>query len=126
MSSLGSIHAGNATAINAVNAAFARLDDVALQMATLLQVNSAKDDPARLVAASELERDLVTLEHTPGSSPDAIIQTTAALSETRDTDFTKAVSDLIKAKIQARVAIHVLKIRLDSDKLVGLLFDRKA
>jgi flagellin-like hook-associated protein FlgL len=126
MSSLGSIHAGNATAINAVNAAFARLDGVALQMATLLQVNSAGDDPARLVAASELERDLVTLEHTPGASPDAIIQTTAALSETRDTDFTKAVSDLIKAKIQARVAIRTLKIRLDSERLVGLLFDRRA
>ena len=126
MSSLGSIHAGNATAINAVNAAFARLDSVALQMATLLQVNSASDGPARLVAASELERDLVTLEHTPGASPDAVIQTTEALSQVRDTDFTKAVSDLIKAKIQARVAIHVLKIRLDSEKLVGLLFDRKA
>ena len=126
MSSLGSVHAGNATAINAVNAAFARLDDVALQMATLLQINSASDDPARLVAASELERDLVTLEHTPGASPDAVIQTTAALSETRDTDFTKAVSDLIKAKIQARVALRTLKIRLDSEKLVGLLFDRKA
>jgi flagellin-like hook-associated protein FlgL len=126
MSSLGSIHAGNATAINAVNAAFARLDGVALQMATLLQANSSSVDPARLVAASELERDLVTLEHTPGASPEAIIQTTAALSETRDTDFTKAVSDLIKAKIQARVAIRVLKIRLDSQRLVGLLFDRKA
>ena len=126
MSSLGSIHAGNAIAINAVNAAFARLDGVALQMATLLQTNSSSDDPAGLVAASELERDLVTLEHTPGSSPDAVIQTTAALSETRDTDFAKAVSDLIKAKIQARVALRTLKLRLDSEKLVGLLFDRKA
>jgi hypothetical protein len=126
MSSLGSIHAGNATAINAVNAAFARPDSVALQMATLLQTNSSSADPARLVAASELERDLVTLEHTPGASPDAIIQTTSALSETRYTDFTKAVSDLIKAKIQARVAIRTLKIRLDSESLVGLLFDRKA
>ena len=126
MSSLGSIHAGNATAINAVNAAFARLDGVALQMATLLQVNSSKDDPAGLVAASELGRDLVTLEHTPSSSPDAVIQTTEALSQVRDTDFTKAVSNLIKAKIQARVAIFTLKIRLDSESLVGLLFDRKA
>lgn len=126
MSGLGSIHAGNATAINAVNAAFARLDDVALQMATLLRTNSSSDDPARLVAATELERDLVTLEHTPGASPDAVIQTTAALSETRDTDFTKAVSELIKAKIQARVAILTLKIRLDSESLVGLLFDRRA
>ena len=126
MSSLGSIRAGTATAINAVNAAFNRLDGVAQQMATLLRINSASDDPAGLVAASQLERDLVTLEHTPGSSPEAIIQTTAALSEVRDVDFTKAVSDLIKTRIQARVSIFALKIRLDSERLIGLLFDRKA
>ena len=126
MSSFGSIHAGTATAINAVNAAFARLDGAALQMATLLRINSGSDDPAGLIAAAELERDLVTLEHTPGASPEAIIQNTAALSEIRDADFTKAVSELIKAKIQARVAIFVLKTRLDFEGLVGLLFDKRA
>lgn len=64
MSGLGSNHAGTATAINAVNAAFSRMDGVALQMATLLRINSGRDDPAGLVAATQLERDLVTLEHT--------------------------------------------------------------
>lgn len=126
MSGLGSISAGTATAINAVNAAFSRLDGVALQMATLLRINSASDDPAGLVAATQLERDLVTLENTPGASPDAIIQTTAALSEIRDADFTKAISDLIKTQIQARVAIFALKIRLESEGLVGLLLDQRA
>ena len=126
MSGLGSIHAGTATAFNAVNAAFSRMDGVALQMATLLRINSGSDDPAGLVAATQLERDLITLEHTPGASPEAIIQTTAALSEIRDADFTKAISDLIKTKIQARVSIFALKIRLESEGLVGLLFDRKA
>ena len=126
MSGPGSIYAGTATAVNAVNAAFARLDGVARQMATLLRINSGSDDPAGLVAAAELERDLVTLENTPDASPEAIIQTTAALSEIRDADFTKVVSDLIKAKIQARVSIFVLKARLESEELVGLLFDKRA
>ncbi|MBC7856867.1 MAG: hypothetical protein IAF94_25835 [Pirellulaceae bacterium] len=109
-----------------MNAAFSRMDGVALQMATLLRINSASDDPAGLVAATQLERDLVTLENTPGVSPEAIIQTTAALSEIRDADFTKAVSDLIKTQIQARVSIFALKIRLESEGLVGLLLDHKA
>jgi flagellin-like hook-associated protein FlgL len=95
-------------------------------MATLLQINSASDDPAGMVAVTELERDLVTLEHTPGAAPDAVIQTTAALSEIRDADFTKVVSELIKARIQARVSILALKIRLDAEGLRGLLFDRTA
>ena len=126
MSGIGSLSAGTATAINAVNAAFTQLDGVARQMATLQRINSASDDPAGLVAATQLERDLVTLENTPGASPDAIIQTTAALSEIRDVDFTKAASDLIKTQIQARVSIMALKIQLDSERLVGMLFDRKA
>jgi len=126
MSGLDSISAGTGAAINAVNAAFSRMDGVALQMATLLQINSASDDPAGMVAASQLGRDLITLEHTPDASSEAIIQTTSALSEIRDVDFTKAVSDLIKIKIQARVSILALKVRLDSETLIGLLFDRKA
>jgi flagellin-like hook-associated protein FlgL len=126
MSGSGSIQGGTATAINAVNAAFSRLDGVALQMATLLRINSSSDDPAGMVAATELERDLITLEHTPGASPEAIIQTTAALSDIRDADFTKAISELIKTRIQARVSIFALKIRLESEELLGLLFDRKA
>jgi flagellin-like hook-associated protein FlgL len=126
MAGLGSIQAGTATAINAVNAAFNRLDGVAQQMATLLRINSASDDPAGLVAATQLQRDLVTLEHTPGSSQEAIIQTTAALSDVRDADFTQAVSDLIKTRIQARVSIFALRIRLETEGLVGMLLDRKA
>ena len=126
MSGLGSIQGGTGAAINAVNAAFNRLDGVALQMSTLLRINSASDDPAGMVAATELQRDLVTLEHTFDASPEAIIQTTAALSEVRDVDFTKAVSDLIKTRIQARVAIFALKIRLETEGLIGLLFDHKA
>jgi flagellin-like hook-associated protein FlgL len=126
MSGLGSISAGTGAAINAVNAAFSRMDGVAQQMATLLRINSAGDDPAGMVAASELERDLIALQNTPDASPEAMIQTTSALSEIRDVDFTKAVSDLIKTKIQARVSIFALKIRLDSERLVGLLFDRRA
>lgn len=125
MSSFGSIHGGTSTAINAVNAAFRRMDAVALQMATLLRINSASDDPAGMVAANELEGDLITLQHTPDAPPEAIIQTTAALSDIRDVDFTKAVSDLIKTKIQARVAIFALKIRLETEGLVGLLLDRR-
>jgi flagellin-like hook-associated protein FlgL len=125
MSSLGSIHGGTGVAINAVNAAFRRMDAVALQMATLLRINSASDNPAGMVAASELEGDLITLENTPDASPEAIIQTTAALSDIRDVDFTKAASDLIKTKIQARVAIFALKIRLETEGLVGLLLDRQ-
>lgn len=125
MSSPGSIHAATATAINAVNASFSRLDRAALQMSTLLRINSGSDDPAGMVAASQLERDLVTLQHTPDSSPEAAIQTTAAFSELRDTDFAQAVSDLIKAKIQARVSIFVLKAQLNSEGLVGMLLDRK-
>ena len=126
MSGLGSIGGGAATAINAVNAALSRMNGVALQMATLLRINSGSDDPAGLVAASQLERDLVTLEHTPDASPEAIIQTTAALSEIRDADFTKAISDLIKARIQARASMFALKIQLESEGLVGLLLDHKA
>ena len=126
MSGFGSISGGTATAINAVNAAFTRLDGVALQMATLRRINSGSDDPAGVVAATQLERDLITLENTPDASPEAIIQTTAALSEIRDADFTKAFSDLIKTQIQARVSMFALKIRLESEGLVGLLFDGKA
>ena len=126
MSGFGSISGGTATAINAVNAAFTRLDGVALQMATLRRINSGSDDPAGVVAATQLERDLITLENTPDASPEAIIQTTAALSEIRDADFTKAISDLIKTQIQARVSMFALKIRLESEGLVGLLFDGKA
>jgi len=125
MSGIGSIYGGSGIAINAVNAAFRRMDGVALQMATLLRINSASDDPAGLVAASQLERDLITLQHTPGSSPEAIIQMTSALSDIRDVDFTKAVSDLIKTRIQARVAIFALRIRLETEGLVGLLLDRR-
>ncbi|MGI8979901.1 MAG: hypothetical protein ACR2FY_11810 [Pirellulaceae bacterium] len=109
-----------------MNAAFSRMNGVALQMATLLRINSGSDDPAGLIAAAELERDLVTLEHTPDASPDAIIQTIAALSEIRDADFTKAISDLIKARIQARASMFALKIQLESEGLVGMLLDHKA
>ncbi len=126
MSGFGSISAGTATAINAVNAAFHRLDSVAQQMSTLLRINSASDDPAGTVAAAELERDLITLENTPDASPEAIIQTTAALSEIRDADFTKAISELIKTRIQARVSLFALKIQLESEGLVGSLFDGSA
>lgn len=113
-------------AVEAVNAAFARLDVVARQMATLQRINSGSDDPAGLVAATELERDLAILENTPDASPEAIIQTTSALSDIRDADFTKVVSDLIKAEIGAKVSIFAFKAQLDSMKLIGLLFDSKA
>jgi flagellin-like hook-associated protein FlgL len=126
MSGLSSIPSGTTTAINAVNSAFARMDQVALQMATLLRINSASDDPAGFVAATELQRDLVTLENMPDASPESIIQTTAALSDIRDVDFTKAVSDLIKAQLQARVSIFVLHAQLDILGLVGTLFDHRA
>lgn len=126
MSGLGSIHAATATAIHAVNASFSRLDEVALQMATQVQINSGSDDPAGLVAASQLERDLVSLENSPDASPEAVIQTTAALSDIRDTDFAKAVSELSQAQIQARISIFTLKAQLDSEKLIGLLLDHKA
>lgn len=124
--SYGSIQSGIAASVNAVNAAFLRLDGVALQMSTLLRINAACDDPAGLIAAGALERDLITMQHFPCSCPEAIIQTTSALSEIRDADLTRAVSDLIKARIQARVSIYVFKAQLDSLRLVGLLFDRRA
>jgi flagellin-like hook-associated protein FlgL len=126
MQNLSSLRAAPATAIHAVNAAFARLDRVSLQMATGLRINTGSDDPAGMIAAGQLERDLITLEHTPDASPEAVIQTTAALSDIRDTDFTKAVSELYQANLQARVSIFALKAQLSSEKLIGVLLDFKA
>ena len=126
MSAPGTVRAGIYAAANGVNAAFARLDHVARQMATLQRINSASDDPAGMAAISVLERDLSILEHTPDASPEAIIQATTALSDIRDADFTGLVSDLIKAQIGARVSIFAFKAQLDSMRLIGLLFDSKA
>jgi flagellin-like hook-associated protein FlgL len=125
MSTFGAITSGTYAAANAVNAAFARLDHVAQQMATLQRINRASDDPAGMVAASELEADLITLQHTPDASPEAIIQATAALSDVRDADFTGLVSDLIKAQIGAKVSIFAFKAQLQSMSLIGLLFDSR-
>src|SRR5512132_653353 len=117
MSAPGAVRAGIYAAANGVNAAFARLDHVARQMATLQRINSSSDDPAGMAAISVLERDLSILEHTPDASPEAIIQATTALSEIRDADFTGLVSDLIKAQIGARVSIFAFKAQLDSMSL---------
>lgn len=126
MSAPGAIRAGTYAAADALNAAFARLDVVARQMATLRRINSGSDDPAGLIAATELERDLAILENSPDASPEAIIQATAALSDVRDADFTKLVSDLVAAEIGAKVSIFAFKAQLDSMGLIGLLFDSKA